>query len=172
MTNTISGTYAYIYFTRLIYENANYPIIDKPVEFDANLLVEDEIVERNHISQMVTIDTENNLIISDIYDVYENESATYGRIEVGFDFDTELVSMINLYIGNVNELDDLDTILIAATYKDDVLKEFKYDDETALKAFAYEINETYYTPYKEKLEDTYKSDLDFSREYTESLMIK
>jgi len=170
VSNTIQGTYAYIKFCKSLYTNVTYPIIDKPVEFDANLTVESITVESNHMKFLTVLDVNNNKITGDIYDLVDGTSASYIRITIDYNFATNTINSLNLYVTQLNANDEVSNVFIGAQYANGVLKEFQTSDQSIKAGFASEINTTFYTPYKEKLSDTYSNNLDFSSEYTASIM--
>lgn len=172
-----------ISMTRLLeslYKNPDFKVVDRPVNFNVEyhgkgsvngvILDEYDVVSREDITLLSSIDQLRNKITCDIYLIadltgwkYDYHDKEYVRYEIDYDFLTFTIKSFNLYF---ILFDDNSASYSGNIYAYENGSPYQYQMSFAKKREVGQIiNELYYSPYLEKMENTLKLETDFSKEF-------
>ena len=176
-TNVL-GTQALVYFLHLVYDNIAFPITDKPVTFDCDWIEDGKTLQENSISMVSSMDKEKGSIICDVYGdshfAGTSESLFYINVDIDYDFVTSTVKAFRLDMVGIKEgLIDRSVYTLISKYEDGQYKMAFIKDsmKDGRDGYLDLLEETYWKPYAEKLNNAITVDAEFSKEYSESMKI-
>ena len=171
----VRSTCAFLYFLYLLYKS-NIPILQKPVSFTCDYVVNGEVLQYNDIIMTSKVDLVRKKVVGDILGscsdtrVARETDFFYLHIEIDFDFDTLTVGDFTLdtvdIVGDQLSLDHGCSCL----YRDGrVYIAQAWDLGDRLDEYLDRIESEYYRPYKQLTERAVRLDRNYSEQYTQAM---
>ena len=168
--NSIKAARAMVYYLELLYKNDRFPITDNPVTFSGDYVKDGTIIQKNDMTMLAKTNN-TNLITFDVYGTSSDssqESTSYFRIDVVFDFETDELSSFNLYIASTDSNEELVDIWLSHKYDGTKLYEFNTSDSSIRSELVNYLNDNYWQQFKSQLPNAITAEGNFAAEYTKA----